>query len=202
MIYFYRFAKEIVLKKRVIGNVDQRALKNGIRSKNIGLVMKDNLIYTCPPGCSYCVDPNTCEACLPGFTLDYNKVCIKCGPTCGGCSHFDPLKCTYCVDGTFLQKSTKLCLNCKSMCLTCDVDASNCTSCKKGYYPSAGDCISCIENCLSCHEPVLSTDPLCDTCMPGYVYNTVLKVCVKCASGCSICNPEKIFECLQCGEGF
>lgn len=150
MRYQYQKAKDVTMKIRRIGTVTQRAFKKGINSKETAFVIQNNTIYTCPPGCSYCIHPNICEACFPGFTLDDNGICIKCGLNCYACVITRPQACTSCVDGFFYNFSKSLCQQCKSTCLTCSSNSGNCSACKTGFYLYNVSCFSCIDNCLSC----------------------------------------------------
>lgn len=97
--------------------------------------------------------------------------------------------------------STTTCLKCDESCLTCNgPQASYCLTCRTGFYLLNDVCIPCIDNCISCTGA--STRPRCDICKIGYVYSPVTRTCVKCIAGCTNCKPDKIYECIKCGDGF
>lgn len=157
-------------------------------------------VELCRSGCSLCVNNNTCQGCLPGYVLDTYGLCLKCAPMCKTCALTDLNSCTSCVDGYY--QSGGSCLKCHDTCITCSGSTiSQCNSCKVGFYLSSNICAPCIENCLAC-RPLVDADLLCDTCRIGYVYSPTTKTCVKCISGCAYCNPDKVYDCVKCGDGF
>ena len=46
--------------------------------------------------------------------------------------------CQSCIDGYYLQISS--CVVCSSLCLTCDIIDTNCTSCDTGYILNGNTC--------------------------------------------------------------
>ena len=66
---------------------------------------------------------------------------------------------------TVLSKAAMLGAECAKGCLTC-LSFNDCTSCKPGYYLSAGVCHSCSSKCETCDTGG------CITCSRGYVLST------------------------------
>lgn len=195
-MYEYHSGTDVTLIKRLLGSQSNQATLRGIEAKDAGLLVQNGQVFICPAGCSYCLNTNTCETCLPGFTLDSNKNCLRCSQLCSSCAATNLASCTGCINGYALVGVS--CQECSSDCLTCSTSPTTCTACKAGYYVSSSRCLPCIDNCVSCN-PSVATDALCNTCRKGYVYNSVTKTCVKCVAGCVNCNPLKVFECLKCG---
>jgi len=198
-IYESQFGTDVTLLKRVIGSQTQRQAVSGISSRDAGLLVQNGQVQLCPAGCSYCLNPNSCETCLNGFTLDSSKSCLRCAPLCKTCASTDLSTCTSCLDGYY--ESSGVCVRCSDNCVTCTTSSANCLTCRPGYYVSSGACIPCVDNCVSCN-PVTATDALCDSCRKGFVYSSVSQSCVKCVAGCSVCNPERVYECVSCATGF
>ncbi|CAD8192950.1 unnamed protein product [Paramecium pentaurelia] len=122
-------------------------------------------------GCSKCKIDNN-YSCLN--TLLEPSLCFQCSENCIKCQLNENLKqseCIKCQDGFFLLQSK--CAKCTEKCLTCDISASNCKSCrylkndfkecqlcesKNGYY---SDQIN--NKCYSiCGDSLKAVDEECD----------------------------------------
>ncbi|CAD8093214.1 unnamed protein product [Paramecium primaurelia] len=122
-------------------------------------------------GCSNCKIDNN-YSCLN--TLLNPSLCFQCSENCLECQLNENLKqseCIKCKDGFFLLQSK--CARCTEKCLTCDINASNCKSCrylkndlgecqlcesKNGYY---SDQIN--NKCYSkCGDSLKAIDEECD----------------------------------------
>lgn len=96
------------------------------------------------------------------------------------------------------------CLSCPSNCEECDIETSECLSCKEGYVipvkedgTSEGKCVSCPDNCELCNPLNIN---MCYYCSPEYGI-TEQGICFKCSdSHCLRCGLKE--ECYECKEGF
>lgn len=116
--------------------------------------LKNGICQRCPPGCSNCTSEKQCGACDAGLELIANltaKIC-KCPQGYFGTNDFvnDKLTCSPCDSST---------------CLTCENDATTCTSCSaaagKFLYES-----QCVSNCKIMPNPSFTSvaDRKCYPC--------------------------------------
>lgn len=98
-MYEYHSGTDVTLIKRLLGSQSNQATLRGIEAKDAGLLVQNGQVFICPAGCSYCLNTNTCETCLPGFTLDSNKNCLKCSQLCSSCAATNLASCTGCING-------------------------------------------------------------------------------------------------------
>lgn len=138
-------------------------------------------------------------SCLSGFTLNNKLYCIRCDPLCAVCSAINPLVCYTAIDGYYLDGGVPK--KCDLSCLKCNASGTGkCTECKVGNYLEpliVGTCKPCMPECFGCSN---ATD--CEKCRLGFVYHPSLKQCVKCLSGCTFCQYDKIYECAECSKGY
>lgn len=84
-----------------------------------------------------------------------------------------------------------MCTYCSSACVTCQIEATNCTSCYGGYYLSNNKCIkndtcNSMSHCNSCvNDPSNSTLKICVQCFKGYFLFG--RGCLPCNETCSSC---------------
>ena len=138
---------EINVVKRLIGSSTLQNTIKGMETLDSGVVIVNNTVMLCPPGCSYCTNPTSCSSCQNGFVLDSNNFCNKCTGPCKTCTTSELDTCLSCFNGFFLSSGS--CLRCNDTCLTCSSPAAtDCSSCKVGFYINAADapgsCAPCI----------------------------------------------------------
>ncbi|CAD8069752.1 unnamed protein product [Paramecium sonneborni] len=191
--------------------------------------------------CISCVDPkisnrafhnNTCQ-CLFGYYDDGKLVqCQKCDIQCLSCIE-QSYQCLSCPQTRNIQSNCKcaegyydvgqqLCLKCNQICMFCELNSINCTSCyveqfrklnlinktcdcQIGYIEINGVCQKCQEGCLTCSQSINS----CTSCeQPRYLKNNtcvctdgmfesdVDKSCKFCDKSCLTCYTQT--HCLTC----
>lgn len=105
----------------------------------------------CPQNCTNCPTPTSCSACSAGFFLVNQTSCQPCPNGCTDCALGTDGRpnCTACALPSQLGPNGQ-CFLCNPSCLTCTVNANNCTSCKDGQelrnINSTGTC-GAISNC-------------------------------------------------------
>lgn len=154
-------------------------------------------------------NPGTCIECDTGFYL-------LAGACVADCPH-----------GTFPNKETGKCEECKKVCEACE-NADSCTQCPEGFVFHLGDCISncpegffrnnknvceeCTENnckickptsegdtCVECQDPyILDLNNKCVTECPKGTKLVGLQ-CETCPPGCDECNQD---ECTRCKKSY
>lgn len=189
---------------------------------------------SCPTGSHRSFAPNTC-ACDPGYTNVGVTVCQSCSSlltgcltcsssaACTGCdtvNHYVLSLATntcYCASGYYFDTIGGNCQPCSYSCLTCDVLASNCTTClahrslttmntcpcDPGYTETGvamcPTCLSLMAGCLFCSSSIVCTT--CDStnyfqlsatthqcsCIVGYYYASGTRTCVSCSTLSSAC---------------
>ncbi len=120
-----------------------------------GLITYENTLTrtcdSCPVNCTQCTGDYTnvqCTKCVNGYVMDN-----------GGC-YLD------CVTAG-LVKSGGVCVVCSSLCATCSLTTTNCTSCD---YTSL--------------NPYFSNNRCLSTCPSTYYNDNMTFTCVKCVSPC------------------
>ncbi len=130
-----------------------------------------NVCTSCTTACTLCLDgtATNCQACSTNYTLS--------GTTCS----------TSCLSGYGPSPTLGLCLLCTYPCLTCNLIASNCTTCDNSLgtlylYYSGSSLYTCVSTCPNPTFLDLSTSPLsCSLC------NTACNSCNNNANNCTAC---------------
>ena len=92
-----------------------------------------SLCTYCPSTCSACDNATYCTACQAGASMAIDNMCYtNCNSTHqysynGSCW-------LICPGGTYLTYTNVICAVCASVCATCDVTSTNCTSCVASYF--------------------------------------------------------------------
>lgn len=169
----------------------------------------------CDFGCYLCSnsDPSRCSICLYGYYLNSQYICTPCtySSRCLSCQASSPSTCLTCFQGSFLA-SNNTCISCAYPCLTCsNNNANSCSSCPQTYVliTANGTCmlasslkqntnISPIMNCAN--QQLTGTTVTCSLCMQGYALTP--SGCAPCISGCQVCNPSALNQCVVCAAGY
>ncbi|KAA8592453.1 hypothetical protein FQN60_017908, partial [Etheostoma spectabile] len=154
--------------------------------------------------CLWCKVPRTwllgdhCVSHCPRGFYGWHGACIKCHPSCDGCSGAGPLSCTSCPAVSVLLPSGlcapkcplgyydnghRICQACDSQCLTCDMTGV----------------------CASCRDPakvLLFGECQYDSCAHQYYLNTTTRACRECDWSCNACKGPLRTDCLLCMEGY
>lgn len=161
-------------------------------------------------------DKSCLSKCPDNTTLSNNSICINdsCFGNCELCGLNKSL-CITCKEGSFYDNETGLCLNnsrcsgsfyfenntcneCNPECLTCENNASNCTSCAD-YYNKNNLLIS--ENqgtCLNqCPSHYFEEKQIIKSSLPP-PSDSVFYKCVKCDDDCLECKNSSKDSCLSC----
>lgn len=125
--------------------------------------------YCCDSNCASCKF-DICWVCKPGY-LKKNNACLDCPSICGGCPN----------------NICQTVPSCPSNCENCD-DFGVCSRCALGYYLSTNSCERCNSQCESC-----IASQLCTKCNSGYLL--IQGYC--CPDGCSSCNHNKCWGCVD-----
>ena len=154
---------------------------------------------SCPNGCSSCTNPDTCDACAPGYYLNDQKNCVYCNVTgCANCTKQGV--CAACQSGYFLANSSS-CVYCGYLCEEC-ASEKKCRKCRtdleQSIYLSArtGACNYCPDGCKTC-----KSSGMCTSCKSGYTLSGFQ--CITCSTidlDCRTCD-ETITQCTSCGPG-
>ena len=91
-----------------------------------------------------------CYSCIRGYS--YNKVEKKCDKCIENCEYCREKKCTFCVQGFFLEKGSDICQKCEiENCMDCDT-ADKCGDCLDTFFfnSESKKCEKCDNNCLEC----------------------------------------------------
>lgn len=130
------------------------------------------------------IDTQKCEAC--------NEACSVCkGPLISNCQECKPdyylqreSNTCYSVCPQGFYNDTSTCLSCDFKCATCKNSATECYSCKFGFfYFGYNNENVCIANCS------LKTT---------YYGDSLSKTCKPCAGGCQACFGPSLYECTAC----
>jgi proprotein convertase subtilisin/kexin type 5 len=104
--------------------------------------------YTCPPlpNCSSCslINSSLCFDCNKGYYLDASSICVACATGCSSCA--SSAQCLTASDGYYAISTLNGTLSgsvaaCASNCLTCNTQATLCTSCKTGFTLQGSQCL-------------------------------------------------------------
>lgn len=165
------------------------------------------LCNACAQYCARCnnagptkCDPTGCET--GAVQLQGTTNCTQCFSGCLACSATDPNVCSNCGPRRYLDAATSLCQACGTGCVTCTTSATNCQSCKAGYFlVGKTTCVTIPSNCAS-----VDASSVCSVCFGGYLLNTAANTCdpdVSCNtnSSCTICPETYILSnsvCTSC----
>jgi hypothetical protein len=135
----------------------------------------DLLCYSCPQ--------YDCYSC--GNTASTNNNCLTCNNTLD----FRVLSGTRCIpidgyyDDGFQNSTAQLCD--LTLCKTCSLTQTNCTSCNDGFYLLGNTCNQCVSNCTNC-----TSLTNCLSCEPNFV--NLITSCLNCSSilHCVSCNTS------------
>ena len=200
---------------------------------------EDKDCVACVDPCVTCSSESVCLSCAKGKFLS-ESTCKDCDGKCAVCSG-QSTKCTECANkyksvysdtpgtiltdcvtpncpnGTF-EKETGKCFPCGDNCDVC-TSATECTTCRGGYYASSGKCEVCNEKCATCsgqstkctecantHKSVYSdaagtvlTDCVTPDC-PHWTFEKETGKCVPCGDNCDVCASAT--ECETCKSGY
>lgn len=137
------------------------------------------LCLDCPQTCASCSSPEICLTCVTNAAFsNVTKQCYQfCSPT-------NPYKYNLtcfltCPNNTYLDFTNVNCQACNSICKTCSLIATNCTSCTTGYLTN----FTCIEKC------------------PAGFYG-LNQSCLICTSNVSACSNPLKFTVKSTSENF
>lgn len=191
----------------------------------------------CTDNCKVCADEEKCQDCKEGFFLTEQGKCERCDKSCSSCQqtasnciecgigfyrHNDQCSecdsncktcdivsnnCTSCKEGSYLDESTKTCIECySSECTEC-TGPLQCTTCKEGYTTDINGqkCEKCPEECGNCKYIRGGSELVCTECAVGYVsyFNSKeegYSYCTSCPEGCYKCSSQE--KCDVCKPGF
>ena len=152
--------------------------------------------------------------CNAGYYSSGALLCLLCPSPCLTCKSGSTLNCSSCLSGyTLIGSSCILVVNCPSTYYYQGVCLS---SCPHTTYPSAGSCLPCTSNCLTCiSSSVCSSCPTsfyllvngsCQgSCPSGFYSNTTNNICIQCPTGCSSCTYRTSLGqivCSGCAVGY
>jgi len=137
---------------------------------------------------------------ISGYGFATNSF-IKCISNCNKCAN--TTQCTECLDGYFVNTSSKVCDSCKSTCKTCS-NGTECLTCKDGlYYHQVDNQCYSAGNCPSGFYNKDGETKICETC------KSTCKTCVN-GTECLTCNTDLFYhqadkQCYEngtCPNGF
>jgi proprotein convertase subtilisin/kexin type 5 len=160
---------------------------NALTSDKVLILYKNQCLEECPMYTYHDAAMYTCAPCHPNC-LDcdrkYGDSCTSCKPN-GPLPFLDGTACkAECPFGTYGDRRTNKCENCKAPCQSCVNSADDCSSCDI----SAGS------------EARFFMEGVCKSqCEPGYTVPLRRKdfVCEKCSSNCATCAGDNN-HCLSC----
>lgn len=181
---------------------------------------------TCPSSnCQECDNEGVCEKCRPGFYLNQNKECQKCGEeSCERCPNDQCDKCktgyirdqnqcevnSTCLIGAFFDQTEQKCKACAPECVLCFGSSdSQCFECKEGFYfDLSNKCIRCNASCKGCDDDanyciscpqgkVLRGHDCVDKCQDDEYFDNIDSKCKECDGKCGKC-IDKRDKCTQC----
>lgn len=182
---------------------------------------------TCQTVCKSCSSNTTCDSCKPTLNLAnasltelfvYEYKTSKCVNR-QGCSNGSYV---------FLNVTSTLysCQPCTTVCNTCDLSASNCTSCTapllffklstggsclstcpNGFFSAGGSCMNCSSSCRTCANQsdtctscamslFLLGGKCVATCVKGTYASQASSKCEQCSSNCANCFGK--YSCSEC----
>lgn len=152
---------------------------------------------------------------VPHFAHDWATVWMRelnvtffgCYEACATCwEDNSPVHCLTCLPGYYLVGAE--CKACEPGCATCDVIASNCTSCPSGeflkgtscvltcglgfYADSSSKCQECRTECVQCNGW-----DTCNSCKNGHYLD--VSTCKPCDANCETCTSTAT-KCLTCKQ--
>ena len=156
----------------------------------------------CPKNCFTCSSLTNCTQCLSGYTTfrrDSSIICAPCMTSCRTCAEGKPSTCLSCGNGFYLLNVT--CKPCAANCAECT--AAGCLTCSPGFFMTSEQtcALNCILPCATCSP---TAPEKCESCIAGYTFDNVNKVCVEvttCPGGCIVCPMGyslKDGQCLAC----
>lgn len=172
-----------------------------------------NACTSCPLGAfrSFTSVTSSCP-CLGRYYDNGSMICQPCSIPCLTCNGGSVLNCTSCqlgytLIGSFCRPTTVSCTNYyyQGYCVN---------SCPNSTYPSASDCLPCINYCLTC-----LTSTVCTSCVaPFYLHSNgsclgycptgtypQANKCLSCPSNCTSCNyraDQSSVICLTCSFSY
>ena len=173
-----------------------------------------NQAALCDAACFSCSasNPTRCNFCLPGFYLN-GYICSPCtySSRCESCQQSNPSSCLTCFPGSFMANNNT-CISCAFPCATCsNNNANTCSSCAQGYVLINSNSTCMLASKLSNNvnaQPILNcanqqltgTTVTCSLCQQGFALTTA--GCAPCVTGCQVCNPEFLNQCVECEPGY
>ncbi|OMJ79471.1 hypothetical protein SteCoe_20479 [Stentor coeruleus] len=182
---------------------------------------KDGNCYPCIFPCKTCTSDTICSSCINTLELDITTGKCNCPSNCAKCDTIS-LVCTLCKDGFFMNSG--VCYPCEASCKTCVTNALTCTTCFRDYelnaksqccavgcancflgatkcsecadkfYYSNGNCLPCLDPCVSCTTP-----GFCTKCNGIFVVDTARGTC-SCPLPCTKCDSTG--KCTECQSGY
>jgi len=172
----------------------------------------------CSYNCATCLGTSTtCTSCPSGKVL-FNGTCYDKCPyvMIGGICTFN------CAKGLYKTAINK-CEACSSVCLTCETNPNNCTSCVSGYSvngtcvkncplnyfaiagvcqacnPECNGCVDTCTNCINCAPSYYKCGSLCvKTCYPNQFIDSSSNTCITCNAKCKTCSSQQF--CTTCAN--
>ncbi|CAF0857724.1 unnamed protein product [Didymodactylos carnosus] len=142
-----------------------------------------------------------CLAVCPDDTYpSSNTTCLPCHTNCATCRSSSETSCISCKvdkylvhdtmtciqtcpEAYYIDKKLRKCVRCKSDCLSCDNEPSQCTSCSDGYTLKDGGCLKAAKACESTNY-----------------YDFDANKCRWCDSRCLTCNGPGSDQCTSCNQ--
>ena len=148
-------------------------------------------LLTCPGGFYGELSNNTCVGCVGGCALCFggtNYSCTKCMNYNSQVYYlvYGSTNCSLtCPDGQYQVPVENACQLCDANCYTCNILATNCTSC---FLTSTGIRLYlqnnlCVQNCATATYP-----------------NSTDNTCYACHAGCQTCTGPALNECQACRD--
>lgn len=177
-------------------------------------------ILTSPNVCSKSTATNcltfqsttACATCSPGFGLKQQTNGLSCAPiTDQYCLSYNPIfpfNCNLCVSDyypldfvcTAVQVSINFCQVYES--------GTTCAKCNPGYILTQ-DKKSCTRSLTllskfdkQCSIMVMTLNPVCNKCMPGYFFQGTTCIPCQTSTGCYSCSGDDSTKCLLCAPGY
>ena len=132
------------------------------------------------------------------------RECTKCPAGCRSCVYDESLKGPRChsCDSYYALNRRGTCTYCGVGCGYCSINTNGspvCYYCYGGYRLINGKCLSCPENCETCHYEEISGHFVCDKCFSNSVMDQN-KSCIHCPNDCSSCvfDTNKNLKCTSC----
>jgi len=158
----------------------------------------------CSENCDTCSEAETCDegGCYPGFTSK-RGACEPCAAHCVNCTETRNCNdggCRYGYGVVHGLSSGRNCVKClDDNCLECDGNPDVCSKCDKDYGITArGTCDMCASNCAVCEKG------FCLQCSAGFGLDRDAGKCMPCADACEMCLKNGPGKCDPggCRPGF